>query len=75
MESGGTTATTTATRIGLVFFNVTETSQSVGSINVHGTRSTNSFTARSTKGESWVLFVFDFDKGVKDHRVVTQYYL
>jgi hypothetical protein len=51
----------------VVLVNEVKTSQSVGSINVHGTRSTNAFAAGTAKGQCRILFVFDFQESVQDH--------
>jgi hypothetical protein len=36
-------------------------------IDVHGATSTNSFSARSSKGQSSVHFVFNFNQSIQDH--------
>jgi hypothetical protein len=47
--------------------NFAETSERIPAFNVHGTRAANALTTAPTKGKSGVQFVFDLDKGVKDH--------
>ena len=47
--------------------NTAQTGQSIGTVDIHGTRATNPFTARTTKSQGWVGFIFDFNYGVKDH--------
>jgi hypothetical protein len=47
--------------------NVGQTGQGVATINVHGTRSTDSLTARTTKGKSWILFILNFDESIQNH--------
>ncbi len=44
----------------------TQTSQSVHSINVHRTTSTNTFSTGSTEGEGGVDFILDFDLSVRE---------
>ena len=47
--------------------NVTEASQCIGSINIHGTGSADSFAARSSKSQCRILFALDFDERIQDH--------
>lgn len=49
------------------FINVAKTSQRIRPINVHRARATNSLTARPTKGQSWILLIFDFDQCIQNH--------
>lgn len=53
--------------LGGVCVDSAQTSQSVGTTNIHGTRSTNTFSARSSKRQGGILFVFDFQKGIQNH--------
>ena len=39
----------------------------VSSIDVHGARAADALPAGSSKTESWVNFVFDFDKSIQKH--------
>lgn len=48
--------------------NAAKASQSVGSVDVHGTGTANTLTARSPKGQCRVHFVLDPDEGVEHHR-------
>ena len=52
---------------GVFLVNVGKTSQGVDAVNIHGTGTTDSLTAGTTKSERGVLFVFDFDQGIEDH--------
>ena len=46
----------------------TQASQSVDTVNVHGTATTDALTARSSEGQSRVEFVLDPDESVEHHR-------
>ena len=50
-----------------VFGNGTETGESVGSIDVHGTRPADTLATGSTEGERWVNLIFDLDEYIKYH--------
>ena len=54
-------------RLGCIIINVTETCQGVGPINIHGTGTTNSFPAGSTKCQGRVLFILNLDESIQDH--------
>ena len=54
-------------RLGRIIVNVTEASQGVGPINIHGTGTTNSFPTGATKGQRGVLFILNLDEGIQDH--------
>lgn len=54
-------------RLGSIVINVGQASKRVGSVDVHGTGSADSFTAGSAERESWVLFVLDLDQDVQNH--------
>lgn len=47
-----------------------QTSQCVGSLDVHGAAATDSFSAGSSEAESWVDCVFDLEKCIQDHGCV-----
>jgi hypothetical protein len=47
--------------------NIRQTSKCVGAIDIHRTAPTDALTAGTTEGQGGVLFVFDFEEGVKDH--------
>mmetsp|Transcript_5219 Transcript_5219/g.14639 ORF Transcript_5219/g.14639 Transcript_5219/m.14639 type:complete len:249 (+) Transcript_5219:1756-2502(+) len=47
--------------------NVGQASQGVATVNVHGARATNTFAARSTKGQGGILFALDFNESVQHH--------
>jgi hypothetical protein len=51
-----------------ILVNVLQAGQSIGTVNVHGTGSADSFTAGSTKGKSRILFIFNFDQDIQHHR-------
>lgn len=51
--------------VGLV--NLTKTSQSVSTANVHSTRTTDTFSARSSESKGRVLLVLDLDQSVQNH--------
>ena len=44
-----------------------ETCKRICSINIHRTTSTDSFSARSSKGQSRILFIFDLDECIENH--------
>lgn len=45
-----------------------ETSEGVDSLNVHGARAANAFSARPAEGESGVVLVLDLDERVENLR-------
>jgi len=45
-----------------------KTSESVDTINVHGARSTDTFSARAAESKGRIHLIFDFDQRVQDHR-------
>lgn len=47
--------------------NLAQASQGVAATNVHGTRTTDTLTAQTSKGKSGVLLVLDLKKGVQHH--------
>lgn len=51
-----------------IVVNVREACQRVVAIDIHGARSTNAFPAGPAKGQCRILFVFDFEECVQDHR-------
>jgi hypothetical protein len=51
-----------------VIVNVGQAGQGVGTVNVHGTRSTNALATRPTKGQGGILFILDFNEGIQHHR-------
>lgn len=48
--------------------NLRQTRESITTVDVHRTRTTDPFTARSTESETWIDFVLDLNKGVQNHR-------
>merc|ERR1719300_2066219 len=44
-----------------------KTSQSVDTSNIHGARSTDSLSAGSPKGQTWIHLVLDLDESIKHH--------
>ena len=51
-------------RVGI---NVAQASQSVGTVNVHGTRPADTLTARTTECQCGVLLGLDLDESIEDH--------
>lgn len=47
--------------------NVAQASKSVGTVDVHGTAATDTFTARTTESQSWVLLILHLDESIKNH--------
>jgi len=45
----------------------TKTSQSIDSINVHGTATADTLSATSSEGKGAVHFVLNFNKGIQNH--------
>lgn len=39
----------------------------ISTLNIHGTRTTNTLPAGSAEGEGGVHFIFNFNEGIKDH--------
>ena len=53
---------------GCIFLiNIGQTSQSIDPINIHGTRTANAFATRTTKGQGWILLVFNLDESIQYH--------
>lgn len=50
------------------FRDLGQTSKVVSSINVHGTRSTDTLTARTTESQSLILLVLDLNQSIENHR-------
>ena len=48
--------------------NATETGEGILAIDVHGTRTTDTLSARATKGECRIYFVLDLDECIKNLR-------
>ena len=46
-------------------------SQRIGAVDIHRTRTTNTFTARAAKSQCWINFIFDLDQCVQHHRATT----
>lgn len=44
-----------------------EAGQVMSSIDVHGARSADTFSAWSSEGEGWVNLILDFDEGIQEH--------
>lgn len=51
----------------LLFVDAAETCQCVDSIDIHGTATTDTLSARSTEGQTRIHLIFDFDQCIKDH--------
>ena len=51
----------------VILGNWADTSQVVPSIYIHGTGTTNTFSATSSERKCRVNFVFDFDQGIQEH--------
>jgi len=51
-----------------VIINVGQAGQRVGSVDVHGARSTDPLAARSAEGQGGVLLRFDFEQRIQNHR-------
>merc|ERR1740123_2167830 len=47
--------------------NVKKTSKAIFAIDIHGTRSANSFTARTPESECRINLIFDLDESIQDH--------
>lgn len=55
-------------RLADVAVDLRNASQGVATLNVHGARAADTFTARTTEGQRRVLLVLDFDQSVQNHR-------
>lgn len=51
----------------IFLINIGQTSQCIGTVNVHGTGAANSFATGTAKGQGRVLFILDFQQSVQHH--------
>merc|ERR1719232_64292 len=51
----------------VISFNLGQTGESVHTSNIHGARSTDSLSARSSECETRIHFILDFDQSIQDH--------
>lgn len=55
-------------RLASVTVDLGNTSKSITTFNVHGTRTTDAFTARTTESQGRILFILNLDQSIEYHR-------